>query len=461
MKTLKQMLELYEPKAGDEKKFADKHVVAKNKLSKPTEDDKLFQATNIKTGKRAPNHGYDAGKDEEVYEDDQSHEIELNKTKNNKFNLKVKQDNSKDSKSNFGPAATAAIQQGEKPYQVAFADAKDKINLASNKKKVAGVRESKVLQKLSQFLPKDVRAVTSPIKSTKAAAKAVLYKELPVAKAFEETELAEAGMPSSVARHKQNLANMSDKDFYEKHKDHTEKDLQGMAWRHFGTKQAGPGTRGHSHYVNRHKAGKEASSMKEEVELDEADMYSIKNGDRTYYVSKYPITSNHSTYKKIKAADPKAQIHKNGQPVKEEVEVNEALYQDVASKYGFQHKATPNGAKMMHPKHGEVSVNQYGEWHHFPKGSAGAKANGETRMSLDKHLSSLKEESQASKKYKTLSELMAEAKVMKSTAFGSVESAEELKKHLESLGHKIIKKELATDQQGKPAGVTFHHTKGK
>ena len=188
------------------------------------------------------------------------------------------------------------------------------------------------------------------------------------------------------------------------------------------------------------------------------------------------------------------------------------MYQDVASKYGFQHKATPNGAKMMHPKHGEVSVNQYGEWHHFPKGSAGAKANGETRMSLDKHLSSLKEamrpvsekinmatastsdvihdfvhsknskfagkskkerinmalgakyakeESETPVKYKTLSELMAEAKVMKSTAFGSVESAEELKKHLESQGHKIIKKELATDQQGKPAGVTFHHTKGK
>ena len=46
----------------------------------------------------------------------------------------------------------------------------------------------------------------------------------------------------------------------------------------------------------------------------------------------------------------------------------------------------------MHQKHGEVSVNQYGEWHHFPKGSAGAKSNGETRMSLDKHLSSLKED---------------------------------------------------------------------
>lgn len=63
-----------------------------------------------------------------------------------------------------------------------------------------------------------------------------------------------------------------------------------------------------------------SESVEEEVELDEADTYSIKNSDKTYHVSKYPITSNHSIYKKIKAADPKAQIHKNGQPVKEEVE---------------------------------------------------------------------------------------------------------------------------------------------
>jgi hypothetical protein len=87
----------------------------------------------------------------------------------------------------------------------------------------------------------------------------------------------------------------------------------------------------------------------------------------------------------------KARIAK-AKSMREEVEVNEALYQDVAQKHGFEHKTTPNGAKMMHQKHGEVSVNQYGEWHHFPKGSAGAKSNGETRMSLDKHLSSLKED---------------------------------------------------------------------
>lgn len=68
MKTLNQMLDGYKPKAGDEQKFKDKHVVVKSKLSKPTEDDQVFNATNVKTIKREPHHGYDQGKDEEVYE---------------------------------------------------------------------------------------------------------------------------------------------------------------------------------------------------------------------------------------------------------------------------------------------------------------------------------------------------------------------------------------------------------
>jgi hypothetical protein len=65
-------------------------------------------------------------------------------------------------------------------------------------------------------------------------------------------------------------------------------------------------------------------SVKKEVELDEADSYSIRNTktdtNRIYHISKYPITTNHKIYKKIKAKDPQAQIHKNGQPVKKEVE---------------------------------------------------------------------------------------------------------------------------------------------
>lgn len=63
------MLEVYAPRSKDEKRFKDKHITAKSKLDdKGTQDDKLFNATNIKTVDRTPEHGYNPGKDEEVYE---------------------------------------------------------------------------------------------------------------------------------------------------------------------------------------------------------------------------------------------------------------------------------------------------------------------------------------------------------------------------------------------------------
>ena len=42
----------------------------------------------------------------------------------------------------------------------------------------------------------------------------------------------EEGMPSSVAKHKQQLADMSDEEFAEKHGDKSEEQLRQMAWRH-------------------------------------------------------------------------------------------------------------------------------------------------------------------------------------------------------------------------------------
>lgn len=69
-KTLKNMLEVYAPKSKDEKRFRDKHIVAKSKLDdKGTQDDKVFQATNVKTVDRyQEGHGYNPGMDEKVYE---------------------------------------------------------------------------------------------------------------------------------------------------------------------------------------------------------------------------------------------------------------------------------------------------------------------------------------------------------------------------------------------------------
>jgi hypothetical protein len=69
-KTLKQVLEVYAPKSKDEKKFMDKHITAKSKLDdRGTQDDKLFNATNIKTVSRETEHGYNPGNDEKVYEE--------------------------------------------------------------------------------------------------------------------------------------------------------------------------------------------------------------------------------------------------------------------------------------------------------------------------------------------------------------------------------------------------------
>lgn len=69
MKTLKEILqvEVYEPKSPDEKRFKDKHVVVKHKDANGN-DDNLFNAKNIKTVNRTPEHGYNPGEDEKVYE---------------------------------------------------------------------------------------------------------------------------------------------------------------------------------------------------------------------------------------------------------------------------------------------------------------------------------------------------------------------------------------------------------
>jgi hypothetical protein len=80
----------------------------------------------------------------------------------------------------------------------------------------------------------------------------------------------------------------------------------------------------------------------------------------------------------------------------EEVEqVNEDNLDSIAKKHGMELKKTTYGAGMKHPTHGEVSINRYGEWNHYPAGSKSSKAHGNSTdnfASLDKHLSSLKEE---------------------------------------------------------------------
>lgn len=70
MKTLKGILEQSKMYATpDTERFVAKHAAKVSKLSKETEDDKLFKATNIKTINREDEHGYNPdGSDEQVYE---------------------------------------------------------------------------------------------------------------------------------------------------------------------------------------------------------------------------------------------------------------------------------------------------------------------------------------------------------------------------------------------------------
>ena len=67
MKTIKDIIELYKPKSADEDRFVKKHVIKKTEDANGNKDD-VFNATNVKPENRAPNHGYNPGEDEKVYE---------------------------------------------------------------------------------------------------------------------------------------------------------------------------------------------------------------------------------------------------------------------------------------------------------------------------------------------------------------------------------------------------------
>jgi len=76
----------------------------------------------------------------------------------------------------------------------------------------------------------------------------------------EDVDLDEGEMPSSVIKAKQKLANMSDSEFAEKHKDKSDADLQAMAWRH------GYG-KGSNFYVDK-KNKRSKTEQNEEVEKE-------------------------------------------------------------------------------------------------------------------------------------------------------------------------------------------------
>lgn len=68
MKTLKELFEIYRPKAKGEQDFVDKHVVIKHKDRNGNGDD-LFKGKTKVVDRKKERHGYDVGEDEKVYEE--------------------------------------------------------------------------------------------------------------------------------------------------------------------------------------------------------------------------------------------------------------------------------------------------------------------------------------------------------------------------------------------------------
>ena len=67
-KTLKDFLEIYKPKAADEQKFVDKHVVSKHADRNGNGDDVFAAAKVKKVDRKKEAHGHEPGEDEKVYE---------------------------------------------------------------------------------------------------------------------------------------------------------------------------------------------------------------------------------------------------------------------------------------------------------------------------------------------------------------------------------------------------------
>ena len=77
---------------------------------------------------------------------------------------------------------------------------------------------------------------------------------------------------------------------------------------------------------------------------------------------------------------------------REDVEQMDESLDSIAKKHDMKYTTTAYGAGMKHPTKGEISINRYGEWHHKGTNKTGDSEN--DFSSLDKHLSTVKEEEQ-------------------------------------------------------------------
>lgn len=235
-KTLSKILEGYldDYMTQDSQKFIQMHTVAQHKGVEKmgTTDDKLFKASNIKQtklGGSKKEHGYKSPEDEKAYDPN---------AEGQKKPVKEEKKHSKD----------CECEKCE--------DDREEIKEESLSEKTLTPAELKKREQIAQAMERQHPGMD---KSKKMAIATAAAKRV-----AESEEISEAGMPASVIKHKQDLANMSDKAFAEKHGSKSEKELRDMAARHgYGFNKATK--TGSDHYVKRVAAG-----LKEDVEgLDE------------------------------------------------------------------------------------------------------------------------------------------------------------------------------------------------
>ena len=91
----------------------------------------------------------------------------------------------------------------------------------------------------------------------------------------------EGGMPASVIKHKQRLANMTDKELADRHGDTDETRLRQMAWRHGYGKMS-------SYYVDRVKKGKAVEEGKKKPTPTDPSKWAYYKGQAKKKFDVYP-----------------------------------------------------------------------------------------------------------------------------------------------------------------------------
>ena len=171
------------------------------------------------------------------------------------------------------------------------------------------------------------------------------------------------------------------------------KKIASKAAKEYGSKEAGNRVAG---FIRKKVLAKEDIS---EEQLDEMiNEVLSKNASAGEWIHDFVHSKNPKFAGKSTAERKKMALGAYYGAQKEEAELNEDESLDsIAKKHGMEYKKTTYGAGMKHKTKGEISINRYGEWHHYPAGSKSSKAHGSSDnnfASLDKHLSSMKEEAE-------------------------------------------------------------------